>query len=154
AAWTTVAAVSSAITAAIKRKLDFIQHSPRLVLRIVAGRRGGFTSRRGARERERILAPAALKDYSTRARLLSMASIVIRILDMALKRKLRRRAAQHGRSTEDEARVTPEAALAENTPAPTNLFDAIRRHVDPVGGVNLRIPPRGSMRKPPTLNDA
>jgi plasmid stability protein len=83
-----------------------------------------------------------------------MASIIIRNLDTALKRKLSERAAQHGCSIEDEVRTILQAALAENAPAPTNLFDAIRRHVAPLGGVDLKIPRRGAIRKPPTFSDA
>jgi antitoxin FitA len=82
-----------------------------------------------------------------------MASTTIRKLGMALMRKLRRRATLHGRSTEDEARDILRVGLAER-PAPTNLFEAIRHHVVPVGGVELRIPKRRSMREPPSFNDA
>jgi antitoxin FitA len=82
-----------------------------------------------------------------------MASIVIRNLEEALKGKLRVRAARHGRSMEEEARQILRTALAEKTPAPTNLFEQIRRHVDPLGGVELKIPRRRSMREPPTFDE-
>jgi plasmid stability protein len=78
-----------------------------------------------------------------------MASITIRNLEDGLKRKLRVRAAQHGRSMEDEARNILRAALAEKSASPTNLYDAIRRRIEPLGGVELKIARRKSMREPP-----
>jgi antitoxin FitA len=82
-----------------------------------------------------------------------MASIIIRNLEEPLKGKLRMRAAQHGRSMEEEARHILRAALAEKLPGPSNLFDEIRRHVAPLGGVDLKIPRRRSMREPPTFDE-
>lgn len=78
-----------------------------------------------------------------------MASITIRNLEDGLKRRLRVRAAQHGRSMEDEARTILRAALAEKAPASSNLYDAIRRRIEPLGGVELKIPRRKGMREPP-----
>ena len=77
-----------------------------------------------------------------------MASITIRNLDEALKRKLRVRAAHRNHSMEDEARDILRAALAEPVAA-GNLADAIRRRIEPLGGVELSLPPRGPMREPP-----
>ena len=82
-----------------------------------------------------------------------MASITIRNLDDSVKRKLRLRAAQHGRSMEEEARHILRAGVAEQSPTPTNLYDAIRRHIDPIGGVDLELPPRESMREPPRFDE-
>jgi len=82
-----------------------------------------------------------------------MASITIRNLDDSVKRKLRLRAAQHGRSMEEEARHILRAGVAEQLPTPTNLYDAIRRHIDPIGGVDLELPPRESMREPPRFDE-
>jgi len=82
-----------------------------------------------------------------------MASIVIRNLDDGLKSKLRLRAAQHGRSMEEEARHILRSALSANLPRPENLFDAIRRRIAPLGGVDLDIPPRGASREPPRFED-
>jgi plasmid stability protein len=79
----------------------------------------------------------------------SMASITIRNLDEALKRKLRLRAAQRDRSMEDEARDILRTALAEGETSRKNLADAMRRRLDPLGGVELTLPPRGPMRAPP-----
>jgi plasmid stability protein len=78
-----------------------------------------------------------------------MASITIRNLDETLKRKLRVRAAHRNHSMEDEVRDILRAALARE-PAPVeNLADAMRRRIEPLGGVDLSLPPRGPMRKPP-----
>src|SRR5580704_10710059 len=78
-----------------------------------------------------------------------MASITIRNLEDGLKSKLRVRAARHGRSMEDEARHILRSALAEKTHEPVNLFEAIRRRIAPLGGVDLEISRRGPMREPP-----
>jgi antitoxin FitA len=91
---------------------------------------------------------------SKQARWLIMASITIRNVDKALKRELAVPAAQHGRSLQEEVHHILRAALAENTPALTNLFEAIRRHVDPPGGVELKIPRRRSKRAAPAFSDA
>lgn len=82
-----------------------------------------------------------------------MASLTIRDLDDSVKKKLRVRAAQHGRSMEDEARHILRAALSQKAPAaPLNMYDAIRRRVEPLGGVELEIPPRSRrMREPPNF---
>ena len=87
------------------------------------------------------------------ARVDVMASITIRNLEDSLKRKLRVRAAQHGRSMEEEVRHILRAGLAEKAPAPTNLYDAIRRNIAPLGGVDLEVPPRGPMREPPSFDE-
>lgn len=80
-----------------------------------------------------------------------MASITIRDLDDSVKRKLRVRAAHHGRSMEEEARNILRTALAETPSEPENLATAIRRRFAPLGGVEIDIPPREPMRKPPRL---
>jgi plasmid stability protein len=78
-----------------------------------------------------------------------MASITIRNLDDALKRKLRLRAAHRNRSMEDEARDILRTALAQEPAETRSLADAIRDLVAPLGGVELELPPRRAMRKPP-----
>ncbi|MPZ34791.1 MAG: plasmid stabilization protein [Rhodospirillales bacterium] len=80
-----------------------------------------------------------------------MASITIRDLDDSVKRKLRVRAAHHGRSMEEEARNILRTALVETPDEPENLAAAIRRRFAPLGGVEIDIPPREPMRKPPRL---
>ena len=79
-----------------------------------------------------------------------MASITIRNLDEAVKRKLRLRAAQRNRSME-EARDILRTVLAQEPAQAENLADAIRRRVEPFGGFELSLPPRGAMREPPDL---
>jgi len=78
-----------------------------------------------------------------------MANITIRNLDEAVKRKLRLRAAQRNRSMEEEARDILRTVLAQEPAQAENLADAIRRRVEPFGGVELPLPPRGPMREPP-----
>jgi len=78
-----------------------------------------------------------------------MASITIRQLDEATKAKLRIRAAYNNRSMEDEARNILRAALADETTNSANLADSIAKRFKKLGGLDLQIPPRGSIRKPP-----
>lgn len=78
-----------------------------------------------------------------------MASITIRRLEESVKQRLRLRAAQHGTSMEDEARRILRVALADQGASATNLAQAIRRRFEPLGGVELELPPRQPMREPP-----
>lgn len=78
-----------------------------------------------------------------------MASITIRRLDDAVKARLRVRAAQHGRSMEEEARQVLSAALADEPKRQLNLAESIRRLFAPLGGVELELPPREPVREPP-----
>jgi len=83
-----------------------------------------------------------------------VASMTIRNLDEKLKARLRVQAAKHGRSMEDEARDILRAALA--TPASrsaANLARAIRRRVEPLGGVDLQLASREPMREPVNLEE-
>lgn len=75
-----------------------------------------------------------------------MASMTIRNLDDGLKKRLRIRAAAHGRSMEDEARDIFRAALSTGENRPANLAAAIRSRIVPFGGVELELPPRGHPR--------
>ena len=81
-----------------------------------------------------------------------MASITIRQLDDHLKSKLRMQAARHGHSMEEEARNILKAGLAAGTAARPNLAETIRRYIDPVGGVDLALPTREPVRRPPSLS--
>jgi antitoxin FitA len=78
----------------------------------------------------------------------AMASMTIRNIDEHLKQRLRTRAAEHGRSMEDEARDILRSALATKPSATSNMAAAIRRRIQPVGGVELEIPPREAVRSP------
>jgi len=77
-----------------------------------------------------------------------MASITIRNLEDDLKRRLRIRAAEHGRSMEEEARDILRHVVTEPA-APRNLAASIRSRVAPLGGVEIDLPPRDPMRDPP-----
>jgi plasmid stability protein len=81
-----------------------------------------------------------------------MSSITIRNLDDGIKRRLRLRAAQRNRSMEEEARDILRCALSELPEARDNLADAIRRRVEPFGGFELELPPRGPIREPPDFS--
>ncbi|HEY1220103.1 MAG: plasmid stabilization protein [Bryobacteraceae bacterium] len=72
-----------------------------------------------------------------------MASITIRRLDDRVKAKLRLRAASHGASLEEEAREILKSGLTAKRVPRLNLAESIRRHIEPLGGVELAIPPRG-----------
>ena len=77
-----------------------------------------------------------------------MASITIRQLEENTKRKLRIRAARHGRSMEQEAREILKCALSHPDQPQANLADTIQRRFARFGGVELNIPPRGPIRDP------
>ncbi|MCY3912118.1 MAG: plasmid stabilization protein [Chloroflexi bacterium] len=81
-----------------------------------------------------------------------MASITVRNLDDGLKRRLRIRAAENGRSMEQEARDILRAALDDASAASTDLGSAIRARFSPLGGVELELPPREPIRNPPSLD--
>lgn len=79
-----------------------------------------------------------------------MASITIRRLDETLKARLRVKAAHHGRSMEEEAReILRNSLQAEAPQKELDLGSAIRRHVIPIGGIELILPRREAVRKPP-----
>jgi plasmid stability protein len=75
-----------------------------------------------------------------------MASVTIRNLDESLKRRIRIRAAQHGRSMEAEARDLLRIALEKEENVPTNFVEVVRRRFAKVEPVDLTIPPREPMR--------
>jgi plasmid stability protein len=80
-----------------------------------------------------------------------MASIVIRNLDEATKRKLKIRAAMNGRSMEQEAREILKGALARTSKKRANLAEHIREIFAPLGGVALERLPREAIRDPDWL---
>lgn len=83
-----------------------------------------------------------------------MATMTIRNLDDDLKTRLRVRAARHGQSMEEEARSILRAALSAQAGVDTGaaLVRAIRARVEPMGGIELELPSRGSMREPPDFS--
>jgi plasmid stability protein len=82
-----------------------------------------------------------------------MSSITIRNLDPAIKERLRVRAAEHGHSMEAEARRILQTTLKgpARTPA-SNLYERIRALVEPLGGIDLQLPPREPTRDPPMFD--
>ena len=81
-----------------------------------------------------------------------MASITVRNLDEELKRRLRIRAARNGNSMEQEAREILKASLYKQPQTGEELVKAIRARFEPLGGVELVIPPREPMREPPAFD--
>lgn len=80
-----------------------------------------------------------------------MASMTIRGLDDQLKSRLRIRAAVHGRSMEDEARVILRAALAEDNVQTPLWVESMRAKVAALGGVDLPLAPREPIKDPEVL---
>lgn len=76
----------------------------------------------------------------------SMATLTIRQLDEKTKKRLRVRAAHHGRSMEEEAREILRSALIASSPARGNLAEAIRRRFAPFKGFAFEVPRRDAMR--------
>jgi plasmid stability protein len=83
---------------------------------------------------------------------IDMASITIRKLDDRVKARLRLRAARHGRSMEEEAREIIAKAVIETRAPTSNLYDAIRKIVEPLGGIELELPLRVTGREPPRFD--
>lgn len=86
-----------------------------------------------------------------------MGSLTIRNLDDTLKATLRVRAARHGRSMEEEARVILRHALTpmteSSTPPSQNFAEYVRALFAPLGGVELELPPREPPREPPDFSE-
>jgi plasmid stability protein len=83
-----------------------------------------------------------------------VASITIRNLEEAIKARLRVAAARHGRSMEEEVRHILRESLAGQRRNPVNLFEAIRRRMEPLGGgVEVDIVRREKLREPPRFDE-
>ena len=80
-----------------------------------------------------------------------MASITIRNLDDDVKTRLRVRAASHGRSMEEEARLILREAVGR-MPSLRTLASIIRAHFGPSRGVDLELPSREPIREPPRFD--
>jgi plasmid stability protein len=84
-----------------------------------------------------------------------MASMTIRNIDDDTKKRLRLRAAANGHSVEAEARALLKRGVAEvplaRPKTGLHLYDEIRRIVEPLGGIELHIPPRTRIRNLPPL---
>lgn len=77
-----------------------------------------------------------------------MTTLNVRNLEPEVKAKLRRRAAGHGRSMEEEARSILRAALAEEPADLRDLGERIRRRFAKIGGAELTLPEREAVRDP------
>ena len=80
-----------------------------------------------------------------------MGSLLIRNLDDHLKTRLRVRAAQQGRSMEEEARAILRRELEE--PKQVVNLAALARELFGEQGVDLQIPPRLWAREPPDFSE-
>lgn len=81
-----------------------------------------------------------------------MASITIRNLDDDVRTRLRIRAAEHGRSMEEEVRIILRDTVSNAESAPRDLAEFTRECFAPLGGVELEVPLRGPMREPPDFS--
>ena len=81
-----------------------------------------------------------------------MASITVRNLDDDVKTRLRMRAARHGRSMEEEARLILAEAVERETVPAKGLGTIIHELFKPYGGVELELPPREPAREPPRFD--
>ncbi len=79
-----------------------------------------------------------------------MASITIRNLEDGLKTRLRVRAAEHGRSMEEEARCILREALDHDRPR--NMADLALELFGPRNGIELELPERTPLREPPKFD--
>ncbi len=82
-----------------------------------------------------------------------MASLTIRNLEDPLKAELRVRAAHHGRSMEEEARVILRSVLSLRRPAKQHLAESIHDRFAALGGVDLAEIARGPGRDPPDFSE-
>jgi plasmid stability protein len=78
-----------------------------------------------------------------------MATITIRQLDEEIKTRLRVQAAHHGHSMEEEAREILRSALSAAPRVKGNLAERIGQRFAPFGGLELKLPRRDPVRKPP-----
>ena len=82
-----------------------------------------------------------------------MASILIRKVDETTKKRLRVRAATHGRSMEEEARAILKKALSEPKPIKrVGIGTAIKELFAPLGGITLPEVPREPIPEPPDFS--
>ena len=82
-----------------------------------------------------------------------MASLTIRKLEEPLNAELRVRAAHHGRSMEEEARVILRSVLSQRHHPKKHLADSIRDRLAALGGVDLPEIPRDPGRDPPDFSE-
>lgn len=81
-----------------------------------------------------------------------MSTMTIRNLDDDLKRRLRIRAAEHGRSMEDEMREILRTALAEPAESGADFAKRVHQRFAALGGVDLPEIERGAARDVPDFD--
>lgn len=81
-----------------------------------------------------------------------MATLTIRNLDDNIKAALRLRAARHGHSMEEEARLILKQAV-QSPPIDKGLGTRIHRRFAALGGIELPLPERKPSRSPPDFSD-
>jgi plasmid stability protein len=93
--------------------------------------------------------------FASNAIIAGMGTLTIRQLDDSVKAKLRVRAAEHGKSMEEEAREILRQAVAVPVSGETGAdwVSRIRKLVEPFGGFDLELPKRLPPREPPTFRD-
>jgi plasmid stability protein len=79
--------------------------------------------------------------------------MTIRQLDETTKRLIKQKAAKHNRSMEAEAREILRKGARAPDEDDEHLVTKIRRMVDEFGGVELKLPARTPMRKPPDFDE-
>lgn len=77
--------------------------------------------------------------------------MTIRNIDETIEARLRLRAAQHGRSMEEEARDILRAALSSEPMNPVSLGQVIHERFAALGGIDLPEVPREASREPPAF---
>jgi plasmid stability protein len=83
---------------------------------------------------------------------LRMAMLTIRNLEDDVKKRLRRRAAKHGCSMEEEARQILRQALSGKTPEKGLASRIHQRVMDTTGGLELELPARSQPRPAPDFS--
>lgn len=79
-----------------------------------------------------------------------MAQLVVRDIKQDVKERLRRRAAEHGRSMEAEARMILTDAVK---PPRRSIVAALGELADDVGGIELDIPQRSTLERVVSLDE-
>ena len=82
-----------------------------------------------------------------------MISITIDNIDDALQKHLSVRAAARGHSLEDEARDILRRTVGGENGMPEDIAADIHSRFAPLGGVDIKLPPRGPMREPPDSDE-
>jgi antitoxin FitA len=82
----------------------------------------------------------------------TMGSLTLRNIDESLKTNLRIRAAENGRSMEEEARQILKQFLLRKR-CPDGIGSRISRRFSAVGGVDMQEARRSGPRKPPIFSD-